>query len=56
MTGARGQLDDGQTAPLDLFPQDRGDELDRLMEEMRTITAANVMLAEYHRDRRLALS
>jgi uncharacterized protein (DUF169 family) len=34
----------------------RGDELDRLMDEMKTITAANVMLAEYHRDRRLALS
>lgn len=34
----------------------RGDELDQLMEAMKTITAANVMLAEYHRDRRLALS
>jgi uncharacterized protein (DUF169 family) len=29
----------------------RGDRLGPLMDEMATITAANVMLAEYHRDR-----
>ena len=34
----------------------RGDLLEALMREMTTITAANVMLAEYHRDRRAALN
>jgi uncharacterized protein (DUF169 family) len=34
----------------------RGNELERLMDEIATITAANVMLAEYHRDRRATLS
>jgi uncharacterized protein (DUF169 family) len=34
----------------------RGDELQPLMQEMSTITAANVTLAEYHRERRAALA
>ena len=34
----------------------RGDELERLVNEMSTITAANVMLAEYHRGRRVSLT
>ena len=34
----------------------RGADLERLTKEMSTITAANVMLAEYHRGRRLALT
>ena len=33
----------------------RGDELGALMKEMATITAANVTLAEYHRERRTAV-
>ena len=34
----------------------RGDELPELMGEMATITAANMALAEYHRERRTALA
>jgi uncharacterized protein (DUF169 family) len=34
----------------------RGDRLEALISEISTITAANVMLAEYHRTRRLALA
>jgi hypothetical protein len=34
----------------------RGDVLAPLVDEMTTITAANVMLSEYHRDRRTALT
>jgi uncharacterized protein (DUF169 family) len=34
----------------------RGADLERLTKEMSTITAANVMLAEYHRGRRLSLT
>ena len=34
----------------------RGADLDELMREMATITAANVTLAEYHRERRAALA
>jgi uncharacterized protein (DUF169 family) len=34
----------------------RGDTLAPLMDEMATITAANVLLAEYHRERRAALT
>jgi uncharacterized protein (DUF169 family) len=34
----------------------RGSDLEAIVREMRTITAANVMLAEYHRSRRIALT
>ena len=34
----------------------RGADLEQLMNEMSTITAANVALAEYHRERRTALA
>jgi uncharacterized protein (DUF169 family) len=34
----------------------RGSDLVRLAEEINTITAANVMLAEYHRNRRAVLT
>jgi uncharacterized protein (DUF169 family) len=34
----------------------RGSDLARLAQEINTITAANVMLAEYHRNRRTALT
>ena len=34
----------------------RGDRLEALVQEMQTITAANVMLSEYHRGRRLSLT
>jgi uncharacterized protein (DUF169 family) len=34
----------------------RGDRLEPLMNEMATITAANVMLAEYHRERAASLT
>jgi uncharacterized protein (DUF169 family) len=34
----------------------RGADLEAIVREMRTITAANVMLAEYHRNRRISLT
>jgi uncharacterized protein (DUF169 family) len=34
----------------------RGNELETLMKEMATIAAANIMLSQYHHDRRLTLS
>jgi uncharacterized protein (DUF169 family) len=34
----------------------RGDTLAALMDEINTITAANVMLSEYHRDRLVTLT
>jgi uncharacterized protein (DUF169 family) len=42
-------------AESDLYVMVRGSDLEQLMREMNTITAANVALAEYHRERRRTL-
>ena len=42
-------------ADSDFYAMVRGSDLERLMQEMNTITAANVALAEYHRERRRTL-